>query len=297
LGEGAAVGVAELGGDDAGWFLAGRHRQGQGVAQQVGWAASPTLTARRQGGGRDRGAAADRPEGGRGGNPSRTQREIPQGVLGAPRAAGAVRSISTILKPRRRAWRPGARSMSCGLPFAAAGAPYRPRPSRMERRSSLRTWDGEQRPSAAHPDLPRAGTIALVSPANFDEGGPMARFQVGFASTEPEGLFAADPDAYPRALQSSWIPGATANRYGRTWFLSRQRNLVDSIWTGRIGFVQEDELMTVFWDPNEADFARQAAPSGVVVPFAINANSGFVAFQLIQASFVRRPSQAPSRLF
>jgi hypothetical protein len=116
----------------------------------------------------------------------------------------------------------------------------------------------------------------------------MARFQVGFASAEPEGLFAAVPDAYPRALNSSWIPGATANRYGRTWFLSRQRNLVDSIWTGRIGFVQEDELMTVFWDPNEADFARQAAPSGVVVPFAIDANSGSVAFQLI--SGVVRPT-------
>jgi hypothetical protein len=104
----------------------------------------------------------------------------------------------------------------------------------------------------------------------------MARFQVGFASAELEGLFAADPTAYPRALRASWKPGATASRYGRTWFLSRQRNLVDSIWTGRIGFVQEDELMTVFWDPDEADFARQAAPSGVVVPFAINSETGFV---------------------
>jgi hypothetical protein len=35
LGEGAAVGVAQLGGDDAGWFLVGRHRRGQGMAQQV----------------------------------------------------------------------------------------------------------------------------------------------------------------------------------------------------------------------------------------------------------------------
>jgi hypothetical protein len=35
LGEGAAVGVAELGGDDAGRLLVGRHRRGQGMAQQV----------------------------------------------------------------------------------------------------------------------------------------------------------------------------------------------------------------------------------------------------------------------
>jgi hypothetical protein len=47
LGERAAVGMAQLGGDDAGWFLAGRHRRGQGMAQQVGWAASPTLAAKR----------------------------------------------------------------------------------------------------------------------------------------------------------------------------------------------------------------------------------------------------------
>jgi hypothetical protein len=143
-------------------------------------------------------------------------------------------------------------------------------------------WDGDPSapggensgPLSAHPDFPHARAIALVSPVNFDEGRPMARFQVGFASAEPEGLFAADPDAYPRALESSWRPGATANRYGRTWFLSRPRNIVDSIWTGRIGFVQEDELMTVFWDPNEADFTRQAAPSGVVVPYRTRVRVG-----------------------
>jgi hypothetical protein len=36
LGERAAVGVAQLGGDDAGRLLVGRHRRRQGMAQQVG---------------------------------------------------------------------------------------------------------------------------------------------------------------------------------------------------------------------------------------------------------------------
>jgi hypothetical protein len=160
-----------------------------------------------------------------------------------------------------------------------------------------RLWDGRQRSSCSTSRLPQADAIALVSPVNFDERGPMARFQVGFASAEPEGLFAADPTTLPRALRDSWKPGATASRYGRTWFLSRQRNLVDSIWTGRIGFVQEDELITVFWDPDEADFARQAAPSGVVVPFAINSRTGSLPSSWFQASFVRRPSQALFRIF
>jgi hypothetical protein len=34
LGKRAAV-VAKLGGDDAGWFLVGRHRRRQGMAQQM----------------------------------------------------------------------------------------------------------------------------------------------------------------------------------------------------------------------------------------------------------------------
>jgi Tetratrico peptide repeat len=35
LGEGAAVGVAQLGGDDAGWFFVGCHRGSQRMAEQV----------------------------------------------------------------------------------------------------------------------------------------------------------------------------------------------------------------------------------------------------------------------
>jgi hypothetical protein len=41
LGERAAVGVAQLGGDDAGRFLVGRHRRGQGMTQQVWMGGQP----------------------------------------------------------------------------------------------------------------------------------------------------------------------------------------------------------------------------------------------------------------
>ena len=47
LGEGAAVGVAQLGGDDAGRLLVGRHGRGRAWRSRWGWEASPTLAARR----------------------------------------------------------------------------------------------------------------------------------------------------------------------------------------------------------------------------------------------------------
>jgi hypothetical protein len=42
LGERAAVGVAQLRGDDGYWFLVGRHRRGKRMAEHVGWATRPT---------------------------------------------------------------------------------------------------------------------------------------------------------------------------------------------------------------------------------------------------------------
>jgi hypothetical protein len=49
---------------------------------------------------------------------------------------------------------------------------------------------------------------------------------------------------------------------------------------GRIGFVNDNEVRTVFFDADEQDFVRGVAPSGVVVPFAIRLGDGLVAFQL-----------------
>jgi hypothetical protein len=41
LGERAAIGVAQLGGDDARRFPLGRHRRGQGMAQHMGMGGQP----------------------------------------------------------------------------------------------------------------------------------------------------------------------------------------------------------------------------------------------------------------
>jgi Integrase core domain len=41
LGDRAAVGMAQLCGDDACWFLLGRHRRGQGMAQHMGMGGQP----------------------------------------------------------------------------------------------------------------------------------------------------------------------------------------------------------------------------------------------------------------
>ncbi|MEU4602551.1 hypothetical protein AB0F43_06200 [Kribbella sp. NPDC023972] len=49
---------------------------------------------------------------------------------------------------------------------------------------------------------------------------------------------------------------------------------------GRIGFVNENEIRTVFFDPDEQDFVRGVAPSGVIVPFAVRLGDGLIAFQL-----------------
>jgi hypothetical protein len=118
----------------------------------------------------------------------------------------------------------------------------------------------------------------------------MARtYQIGFAVAEPEGLWAAGgPDLFTQVLEASWRPGATVTRYGRTWRLSRPHSQKHDSWTGRIGFIQEGDLTTVFWDPDAEDFRTQEASSGVVVPFAIRIPTGVVAFQLV--SGVIRPT-------
>jgi hypothetical protein len=109
----------------------------------------------------------------------------------------------------------------------------------------------------------------------------VARFQVGFAVAVLEGLFGTERESFTEALRQSWRPGATATRYGRTWFLSKPRRRIGTVWTGRIGFLQEDQLTAVFWDEEEADFSHRATTSGVVIPFALNIATGFVGFQLL----------------
>ncbi len=105
-------------------------------------------------------------------------------------------------------------------------------------------------------------------------------YQVGFATIQVIGLFGATRDAFQNALEASWHAGASTARYGRRWLLSQRYEETDDRWRGRIGFVQEGELTTVVWDPETKDFTHGEAPSGVIVPFAVDLAERTVAYQL-----------------
>lgn len=103
-------------------------------------------------------------------------------------------------------------------------------------------------------------------------------YTIGFARVSVEGLFAGN--GLEAALDTSWRPGKSVVRYGRQWKLSRELSATPGTRIGRIGFVNERELSTLFYDEKANDFARGVAQSGVVVPFGISTSDGTVAYQL-----------------
>lgn len=110
----------------------------------------------------------------------------------------------------------------------------------------------------------------------------MARtFRVGFATCRVDGIFQGNQSLFLTALEESWQAGAKTTRYGRTWHLSRpQADPARGVWSGRIGFVREDDVSTVLWDDDLQDFVRQGVPGGVIVPFAVAVDTSATAFQL-----------------
>lgn len=102
------------------------------------------------------------------------------------------------------------------------------------------------------------------------------RYHVGFAVAMLETL----SDSISEALAESWKPGAAITRYGRSWHLTKVVHETDALYFGRIGFVNEDELSTLRFDPGTNDFEYGEAPSGIVVPFVIRKSDGVIAFQL-----------------
>lgn len=102
-------------------------------------------------------------------------------------------------------------------------------------------------------------------------------YTIGFAKAELEGLFA---DSFERAIRGSWVPGAEVTRYGRQWTLSKMLSFDKSAVYGKIGFVDTDQLDTLFFDRDKFDFVRGQAPSGIVVPFIISRDF-LVSYQLI----------------
>lgn len=100
-------------------------------------------------------------------------------------------------------------------------------------------------------------------------------YQLSLARIAIQGMF----EITQKTLGDSWIPGATANRYGREWRLSRPE-VEDEQWIGRIGFVRPDEVTTLEWDDEAEDFVEGDASGGVVVPFVVDLQDEVVAYQL-----------------
>lgn len=102
-------------------------------------------------------------------------------------------------------------------------------------------------------------------------------YRVGLAVMTLTGLFTAP---LGQALRESWTPGATASRYRRTWTLAKMQSDTGRVITGRIGFVTEAGVQTMFFDKDTGDFVTRDAPSGTVVPFAVRLSDGVIAYQL-----------------
>jgi hypothetical protein len=78
-------------------------------------------------------------------------------------------------------------------------------------------------------------------------------------------------------LASVLVPGASVERYSRTWRIGHTAREDDRL-LGRIGF--EGERQTFIWNDESKDFLPGPSPNGLVVPFVINLNSLRVVFQV-----------------
>lgn len=101
-------------------------------------------------------------------------------------------------------------------------------------------------------------------------------YHIGYAMAVLETL----SDDIGEALAESWKPGTTVTRYNRKWRLTKVVHETPALYFGRIGFVSDDELSTLKFDPVSNDFVYGEAPSGVVVPFVVRKVDGVIAFQL-----------------
>ncbi|WP_032380062.1 hypothetical protein [Rhodococcoides fascians] len=109
---------------------------------------------------------------------------------------------------------------------------------------------------------------------------------LGFARVSFEGL--DEPESIGSAVKNCWVAGRQVELYKRRWTLSRILDEDDQGWHGRMGFVNSNEVDTLFFDAEDNDFVRGQAPSGVVVPFYLR-RDGLITYQLI-SGLVREPT-------
>lgn len=104
----------------------------------------------------------------------------------------------------------------------------------------------------------------------------MARVAFARAYIEVATLFA--PDSFRERLLDALVAGTEVERYTRVWRVGKVVER-DGVLYARIGF-ERDGRPTDLWDADELDFVEQLIPSGTVSPFAIDLETGLVAFQL-----------------
>jgi len=73
-------------------------------------------------------------------------------------------------------------------------------------------------------------------------------------------------------------PGASVERYARTWRIGQINPVATYVLDGRIGF--EGERRTFMWDEEAQDFIPGPSPNGLVVPFVINLLNLTAVFQI-----------------
>ena len=112
----------------------------------------------------------------------------------------------------------------------------------------------------------------------------MARtYRIAFATVELMDMFGTDDVTFEEGLADCWEGSEKVTRHRRVWRVSAPHRPEGraGVLTGRIGFVRDDELSTLNFDEVRQDFVRGAAPSGAVVPFAIDLRTRSVVFQLV----------------
>ena len=87
-------------------------------------------------------------------------------------------------------------------------------------------------------------------------------------------MYETPDDQLTRAL----IPGASTERFGRTWRLGRTSRLRDNVIFARVGFSRESGAES--WDEVSKDFVDVIVPSGLAAPFTVDLDTLHLAFQI-----------------
>lgn len=99
--------------------------------------------------------------------------------------------------------------------------------------------------------------------------------KLAFAVVEP-----ADPLGHLTTadFEKALVPGTWIERYDRVWRMGRWQ-LSQGIFTGRIGYERAGDVAEL-WDDSISDFRASTLREGLTSPFALNPETGLIAFQL-----------------